>query len=77
MLYYVYNRYNNIEKGDFLLNSASIISAVISGAICVLFPIIVLIYFKKKEKINLKPVIIGAIVLFMLKENHIKLLSCL
>jgi len=73
----MYNRYNNIEKGDFLVNSASIISAGISVAMCVLFQIIVLIYFEKEEKINLKPVIIGAIAFFMLKENHIKLLSCL
>ncbi|WP_454055548.1 YhfC family glutamic-type intramembrane protease [Clostridium sp. Marseille-Q7071] len=50
------------------MNSASIISAGISGAMCVLLPIIVLIYFKKKEKISLKPVIIGAIVFFIFTQ---------
>ncbi|WP_291583611.1 YhfC family intramembrane metalloprotease [Clostridium sp. UBA6640] len=51
-----------------MVNSASIISAGISGAMCFLFPIIILIYFKKKEKINLKPVIIGAIVFFIFTQ---------
>lgn len=51
-----------------MVNSASIISAGVSGTLCVLFPIIVLIYFKKKEKINLKPVIIGAIIFFIFTQ---------
>jgi len=57
-----------------LVNSASIISAGISGTMCFLFPIIVLIYFKKKEKINLKPVIIGAIIFFIFTQILEKLL---
>lgn len=57
-----------------MVNSASIISAGISGVMCFLFPIIVLIYFKKKEKISLKPVIIGAIVFFIFTQILEKLL---
>ena len=51
-----------------MVSSTSIIYSGISAAICFLFPIIVLIYFKKKEKINLKPVIIGAIIFFVFTQ---------
>lgn len=57
-----------------MVSSTSIIFMVIAASICFLFPIIILIYYKKKEKINLKPVIIGMIVFFVFTQILEKLL---
>lgn len=57
-----------------MVSSTSIISMGISAIVCFLFPITVLLYFKKKEKISLKPVFIGMIVFFMFTQILEKLL---
>lgn len=48
-----------------MVSSASIVNMIIDAIVCFLLPIIVLIYFKRKEKISYKPVIIGAAVFFV------------
>ncbi|WP_051542020.1 YhfC family intramembrane metalloprotease [Clostridium lundense] len=57
-----------------MVSSTSIISMTISAIGCFLFPIIMFIYFKKKEKITLKPVIVGIAVFFVFTQILEKLL---
>lgn len=48
-----------------MVSAASIVNMVIDAIVCFLLPVIVFVYFKRKEKISFKPVIIGAAVFFI------------
>lgn len=45
-----------------MVSSASIITMIIDAIVCFMLPILILIYFKRKEKISFKPIILGAAV---------------
>lgn len=57
-----------------MIKSAVIISMGTAGIVCFLFPIIVLLYFKKKEKKTIIPVFTGMIVFFVFTQILEKLL---
>jgi uncharacterized membrane protein YhfC len=46
----------------------------ISAVICFLFPIIIFVFFKRKEKISFKPVLIGMLIFFVFTQILEKLL---
>jgi len=51
-----------------MVSYISMISMGVSGSVCFLFPIILILYFKRKETINLRPVFIGMIVFFVFTQ---------
>lgn len=57
-----------------MISSSVIISRLIAAIICLLFPIVILIYYKRKEKISLKPVIIAMMVFIVFTQILEKLL---
>lgn len=57
-----------------MVSSTSILSMGISAVICLLFPIVIFLYFRRKEKLNLKPFFIGMIIFFVFTQILEKLL---
>lgn len=53
---------NNIKKGFIMVSNLSIFFICLSIALSVLFPVILIIYFYKKEHISAKPVLVGALI---------------
>lgn len=51
-----------------MVNSISMVCMGISAIICFLLPIIAFLYFKRKEKMNLRPAFIGMIVFFVFTQ---------
>lgn len=51
-----------------MVSPTSILFMGISAIVCFLFPVIVFLYFKRKEKINLRPVFIGIIVFLVFTQ---------
>ena len=48
-----------------MVSQSTIISAIVAMVICIVFPIVLVIYFKKKEKFQIKPVFIGILGFFL------------
>lgn len=57
-----------------MIKSTVIISMEVAGIVCFLFPIVVFLYFKKREKISFIPVLTGMIVFFVFTQILEKLL---